>query len=113
MLELSLLAGLWLAIGVYLVMEKSIVRVIFGLLLVSHAVNLAFFISGGLKRGMAPLLSEKQASSLLSMTDPLPQALILTAIVISFALIFYISVLVQQLFLSSRHDDSAEIGRYM
>lgn len=77
---LSILVGLFFTIGTYLILSKSLLRIIFGTSVISHGVHLLIITMGGLKTGGPPLIGGK----LTTYTDPLPQALILTAIVINF-----------------------------
>lgn len=86
---MACLVGLLFTIGTYLVLSRQMLRIIFGLSIISHAVNLLILTSGGLKTGSAPLLDE----TMTGFTDPLPQALILTAIVINFAVTALLLVL--------------------
>lgn len=74
--------GLLTAVGIYLMLRRRSFPVILGLTLLSYAVNLFLFASGRLAVGMAPII-DKAAPGY---TDPLPQALVLTAIVISFGM---------------------------
>ena len=74
--------------GTYLILQRHLLQVVVGLSLYSHGANLALMISGGLKRGTAPLLTADAPY-----TDPLPQALVLTAIVISFGMTAFATVL--------------------
>jgi len=75
------LAGILVMIATYLFLSRNLIRIILGSALLSHAVHLLLMAMGGLKKGGPPLLGEK----LKTYTDALPQALILTAIVINFA----------------------------
>ncbi|EOS54248.1 Na(+)/H(+) antiporter subunit C [Paenibacillus barengoltzii] len=84
-----ILVGIFVSIGTYLILSKQLLRIVLGASIVSHAVNLLLLTSGGLKRGSAPLLGEKEAG----FTDAMPQALILTAIVINFAVTALVLVL--------------------
>ncbi|MFY4775460.1 Na(+)/H(+) antiporter subunit C [Metabacillus sp. RGM 3146] len=81
--------GILFMTATYLLLSKSLLRIIIGTALLSHGVHLLILTMGGLKKGNAPLLGE-QASSY---ADPLPQALILTAIVISFGVTSFLLVL--------------------
>lgn len=74
--------GLLSAAGIRLICEGRSFPVLLGTVLLSHAVNLFLFASGQLVRALPPLVTDGQAD----MTDPLPQALVLTAIVISFGM---------------------------
>lgn len=75
--------GVLSACGVWLLLRPRTFQVIIGLTLLSYAVNLFIFATGGLRIGAEPILREGAAAS--DYADPLPQALVLTAIVISFA----------------------------
>jgi multicomponent K+:H+ antiporter subunit C len=71
--------------GVWLLLRPRTFQVIIGLALLSYAVNLFIFSMGRLRVGAAAVLDKGQTGDLQSFADPLPQALVLTAIVISFA----------------------------
>lgn len=81
---LAILAGLITASGVYLLLRRSLVRVIIGIVLLGHAANLLLFVISGIFKANPPLI--KAGSDTVSgvSADPVPQALILTAIVIGF-----------------------------
>jgi multicomponent Na+:H+ antiporter subunit C len=81
---LALLIGALYSAGLYLMMRRSIVRLIFGLVILGHAVNLLIFASGRLTRVNPPIVPEGATALVAPFADPLPQALILTAIVIGF-----------------------------
>ncbi|TCZ83996.1 Na+/H+ antiporter subunit C [Lysobacter sp. N42] len=88
MMELALASviGLLVAGGVYLLLRSRSFDVILGLTLLSYATNLLIFSAGRLRVGQPPVLREGAAASLGAYADPLPQALVLTAIVIAFAM---------------------------
>jgi len=75
--------------GFYLLLRRSLVKTIFGLMLLTYASNLVIFAAAGVTRGHSPIIG--QADNLLAQpyADPLPQALILTAIVISFGVLAF------------------------
>jgi multicomponent K+:H+ antiporter subunit C len=77
--------GVLTGTGVWLLLRPRTFQVIIGLSLLSYAVNLFIFSTGGLRAGAAPILRPGTAGSLAQNADPLPQALVLTAIVIGFA----------------------------
>lgn len=81
---LALAIGVLTASGVWLVLRPRTFQVLVGLTLLSYAVNLFIFSTGGVRTGAEPVLRDR-TGSLISYADPLPQALVLTAIVISFA----------------------------
>jgi multicomponent K+:H+ antiporter subunit C len=88
MLELALSAvvGVLVASGVYLSLRARSFDVILGLTLLSYAVNLFIVLMGRVKVGAAPIVEKGKVATLAEVADPLPQALVLTAIVISFAM---------------------------
>ena len=81
----SLAVGVLVASGVWLVLRPRTFQVLLGLSLLSYAVNLFIFSIGSLAIDKEPIVQAGQAADLLHYTDPIPQALVLTAIVISFA----------------------------
>lgn len=81
--------GLIIACGVFLMLERHIIRFLFGMMLVSTAINLAIFVSGRLTRGQPPLIASDAMLPAAGYANPLPQALILTAIVIGFGLMLF------------------------
>jgi multicomponent Na+:H+ antiporter subunit C len=107
---LALLVGVLFAAGVYLLLSRSLVRLIFGIVLVSHAVNLVIFVSGGLVRATAPLVAKGETTVPEGAADPIPQALVLTAIVIGFALTAFTAALVRQVVSSTGTGDSDELA---
>lgn len=80
--------GILFATGVYLMLRARTFPVVLGLTLLSHAVNLFLFASGRLVINAAPVIDGSS-----KYTDPLPQALVLTAIVISFGMTAFLVVL--------------------
>jgi multicomponent K+:H+ antiporter subunit C len=88
MLELAVATsiGALTAGGVWLLLRARSFDVILGLTLLSYAVNVLIFAMGRLVIGKPPIIQAGLAPSLANHTDPLPQALVLTAIVISFAM---------------------------
>ena len=97
--------GLLTAAGIYLVLRLRSFPVIIGISLLTYAVNLFLFASGRLAINMPPVLRK----GVETYTDPLPQALVLTAIVISFGMTAVVVLLALGSYLSSR-DDGVNIG---
>lgn len=87
---LALVIGALVTGAVYLLLQKDRLRVIIGFVLLSHAVNLLFFAAGGIDRRGEPLGSDPDPATT---ADALPQAFVLTAIVIAFAITIYLLVL--------------------
>ncbi|KOP80062.1 Na(+)/H(+) antiporter subunit C [Cytobacillus praedii] len=86
---MAFVIGILFMSATYLMLSKSLLRIIIGTGLLSHGAHLLILTMGGLKRGTVPLLGEEASSY----TDPIPQALILTAIVISFGVTAFFLVL--------------------
>lgn len=105
-LYLAIVTGALYAIGLYLMTRRSIVRLVIGLSILSHAANLLVFTAGGVMRGRAPVVPETGVVDPAAIADPLPQALILTAIVISFAVLGFALVLARGACLVTGTDDS-------
>ena len=78
--------GVLTAVGVYLMLRARTFDVILGMTFLSYATNLLIFSSGRLAEGKPPVLRDGVAAELGNYPDPLPQALVLTAIVIAFAM---------------------------
>lgn len=87
--------GVMVGIAAYLLMSRNVLRIVLGLLLIGNATNLSIFIAGRIGESTPPLIAQGQ-TLIAGGANPLPQALILTAIVISFALVAYAVVLFQQ-----------------
>jgi multicomponent Na+:H+ antiporter subunit C len=86
LLVFAITAGVIFACGVYLMLSRSMVRLIIGLSLLTYAVNLLIFSMGDVETRGAPIVGETASEQ---MADPLPQALILTSIVISFGVLAF------------------------
>jgi multicomponent Na+:H+ antiporter subunit C len=86
------IGGLYAA-GIYMLLRRSLVKLLIGLVLLSNGANLLIFTAAGLVRGRSPVIPADAAAPLLPVADPLPQALILTAIVIGFAVTAFALVL--------------------
>lgn len=102
---LAALIGVLYAAGAYLMLRRSIVKLLFGLLLIGNATNLLIFVAARLVRGRAPIVPDGAVRPESPFADPLGQALILTAIVISFAVLAFALVLVKKTFLAVGDDD--------
>jgi multicomponent Na+:H+ antiporter subunit C len=108
-LILALLVGFLFAVGVYLLLERSIVRMVLGLVFLSYAATLLLFVAGGLVRGKLPLVPSGLTAPPAGASDPVPQALILTAIVIGFGTLAFSAVLVSRIF-KTGDDDADRLG---
>jgi len=106
---LAILIGGLFACSIYMILRRCIIKLIIGLGLLSHACNLLIFTIGSVVRGKAPLIEAGQKHLTESVADPLPQALILTAIVISFGVTAFAIVLIQQVYQTIGTSDSLEL----
>lgn len=111
-MELVLSAGIGVltASGVWLLFRPRTYQVVIGLALLSYAVNLFIFSMGRLRVDAAPILEKGGVGGLLTHTDPLPQALVLTAIVIGFAMtaLFLVVLLASRGLTGNDHVDGRE-----
>jgi len=89
----AVLAGIMVAASIYLILDRNLIRFIFGLVLASNAVNLLIFTAGRLESRRPPLIPDKMTMGQELFANALPQALILTAIVIGFALLSFVFIL--------------------
>ena len=107
---LALAIGSLVSSGVWLLLRPRTFQVIIGLCLLSYAVNLFIFSMGRLRSGAAPVLDANGVVDLARYADPLPQALVLTAIVISFATtaLFLVVLLASRGLTGTDHVDGRE-----
>lgn len=100
----AIVVGILFAAGTYLLLAKNMIRVVLGNALISYGTNLMLLTAGRLKTGRAPVFGGPESTvpaegtgglmvDSISYTDPIPQALILTAIVIGFAVTAFMFVL--------------------
>ena len=101
-LTLLTVMGALYACGIYLILERSLTRVLLGLMLLANATNLLILATGGYA-GLAPLFSNETDPG--AYNDPLPQALILTSIVISFAVTAFMLGIIYRTWVLARQDE--------
>jgi multicomponent Na+:H+ antiporter subunit C len=102
---LPLAIGILFSCGCYLVMRRNIVRVLLGIMLFSQAANLLIFTAAGLTPNEAPIIAAGATTLEPPYADPLPQALVLTAIVIGFAVLAFAIALVLRAYEKTGSDD--------
>lgn len=107
---LSIVTGFLFAVGVYMVLRRSILKFIIGIILISNATNLLVFLSAGIVQGK-PVFIDASATSETIKTDPLPQALVLTAIVIGFGIIVFTLALKYKFFSITGTDDLDQLKK--
>jgi multicomponent K+:H+ antiporter subunit C len=109
-LILAISIGVLAASGVWLVLRPRTFQVIVGVSLLSYAVNLFIFAMGRLRVDAAPLITHDEPGTLAMYTDPVPQSLVLTAIVIGFAMtaLFLVVMLASRGLTGTDHVDGVE-----
>ncbi|MBA3900431.1 MAG: Na+/H+ antiporter subunit C [Bacteroidetes bacterium] len=107
---LAITVGMLYASGMYMMLRRSIVKLIIGLILLSHAANLLIFIISRITRGKPPLIPEGETFIRGDFADPVPQALILTAIVISFGVQAFAIVLLKKVYQKTQTDDLDQLN---
>ena len=95
---LAILTGLLFSEGLYLMLHKGMVKLILGIMLLSYATNLFIFLVARITRGIPAIISENQDKLTDTFADPVPQALILTAIVIGFGIQAFAIVLIRRVY---------------
>lgn len=90
---LSALVGLFFAISIYLILSRAVIRMLLGITILGNGVNLLIFTLGRVTREVPPIVPDGLLQPEEAIANPLPQALILTAIVIGFALFTFLLVL--------------------
>ncbi|WP_148253533.1 Na+/H+ antiporter subunit C [Aidingimonas lacisalsi] len=102
---MAVVIGILYATAIYMMLRRSIVKLVIGLMLLSNAANLLIFTSAGMTRGAPPLIPEGASEPLGQVADPLPQALVLTAIVIAFGVLSFAVVLIRRAYEIVKADD--------
>ena len=108
---LALASGALYMSGIYLMLRRRLAQLIIGLGLLSNGTNLLIFVSGGLTRAHPPLVPPGTEPLMPPYADPVPQALVLTAIVIGFGLLAFSLVLAHRVHATAGTDDVDDIGR--
>ncbi len=110
-LLLALASGVLYAAGIYLMLRRRLAQLIIGIGLLSNGTNLLIFTAGGLTRGRPPVIPEGADALVPPYADPVPQALVLTAIVIGFGLLAFSLVLAHRVHDTVGTDDVDDVGR--
>jgi len=106
---LAVLVGLFFAAAVYLMLSKFTVRIMLGIAILGNAVNLLLFTAGRLTREVPPIMTGGLDTLPAGAANPLPQALILTAIVISFSFLAFLLVLTYRAYQDLKTDNTDEM----
>jgi multicomponent Na+:H+ antiporter subunit C len=102
---MSVTIGILFSIGTYLILSRTLLRIVLGTSLLTHGVHLLLLTMAGLKTGAPPLLGEAASTYV----DPLPQALILTSIVINFGVTSFFCVLAYRAYKTLGTDDIEQV----
>lgn len=105
----ALLTGIFLTVAIYLLMSKFIIRMLMGVAILGNAVNLLIFTSGRIMREVPPVIGPGLDVPAGPVANPLPQALILTAIVISFSFFAFLLVLSWRAYSTLSTDNTDEM----
>lgn len=101
---LAILVGILYTAGVYMLLRRSILKFIIGVIFLSNATNLLVFLAAGIVPGQ-PVFLDEAGSATKQLADPLPQALVLTAVVIGFGIVVYLLAIKYRLFYETKTDD--------
>jgi multicomponent Na+:H+ antiporter subunit C len=102
----ALVVGLLYGAGFYLLLRRSLVKILLGLCLLAHATNLLVFVAGHLTRAAPPIIAADATVLTPPYADPVPQAVVLTAIVIGFAVQAFAFVLFRRAYQRIGVDDA-------
>jgi multicomponent Na+:H+ antiporter subunit C len=108
---LALASGVLYAAGIYLMLRRRLAQLVIGIGLLSNGTNLLIFTAGGLTRARPPVVPAGAQMLVEPYADPVPQALILTAIVIGFGLLAFSLVLAHRVHATVGTDDVDDVGR--
>lgn len=105
----TLAVAIFFAVGFYLMLSRHIIRILLGIAIFGNAVNLTIFTAGRITRLVPPIIAEKADALAAGTANPLPQALILTAIVISFSFFAFLLVLAFRTYQELGTDDTDDM----
>ncbi|MCS7293903.1 MAG: NADH-quinone oxidoreductase subunit K [Chloroflexota bacterium] len=106
---LPFVVGILYATGTFLMLRRALARVLIGLALLTTGTNLLVFTAGGIVRGRPPLIEPGSEQLSPPYADPLPQAFILTAIVIGFGVLAFAVALAYRTLRDAGTEDSDEL----
>ncbi len=107
---LVILVGVLYTAGVYMVLRRSILKFIIGIIFMSNATNLLVFLASGIVAGK-PAFVDETVQNASKIADPLPQALVLTAVVIGFGLVVFALALKLKFFETTGTDDLDQLKK--
>lgn len=106
---IAILTGFFFFVAIYMLLSQHIIRMLLGVTLLGNAVNLTIFTVGRITREVPPIIANDATVPLATIANPLPQALVLTAIVISFSFFAFLLVLVFRTYQELETDDTEEM----
>lgn len=106
---LAITVGLLYSCGIYLLLQRRLAQLIIGLGLLSNGTNLLIFTAGGLTYANSPVIPAGEDAITVPFADPIPQALVLTAIVIGFGVLAFSLVLAHRVHMATGTDDIDDI----
>ena len=107
---LAIVVGVLFAAAIYLMLRRSVLKLALGLSLLANAANLVIFVAAGLTRGQPPLVPDGAAAPPAGAADPLPQAMVLTAIVIGFSVLAFTLTLMHRVYQEGGSDDVDDLS---
>lgn len=102
---LAVIIGVLYASGIFMILRRSLVKLILGIILLGNGANLLIFLLGRIAKGKPPIIDTAETVINDIYADPVPQALILTAIVISFGLQSFAIILIKRVYIVANTDD--------
>ncbi|CAM2011023.1 NADH-quinone oxidoreductase subunit K [Acanthopleuribacter pedis] len=106
----AVVVGIMFGAGIYLMLRRNLSKLILGLILISNAANMLIMTSAGLTRDAPPMIAAGKETLTGTYADPLPQALVLTAIVIGFGVLAYFLTLLQGAYKSNKSENLDRLG---
>ena len=111
-LLLVILIGILYSAGIFLMFKRSMVRLLLGLILLGNGANLLIFLMGDIAKGKPPIIPRDSSIFADIYADPVPQSLILTAIVISFGLQSFAIILLKKVHLATGSDNLDDLNTH-
>lgn len=109
-LLLAILTGILYASGIYMMLRRSMVKLLLGIILLGNGANMLIFLLGRITKGKPPVIPETSKYFNEIYADPIPQALILTAIVISFGLQAFAIILLKRVYIVIDSDNLDDLN---
>ena len=107
---LAILIGILVTTGIYCFLQRSLVRLVIGVMLLSQAANLIIFSAAGLTMKKPAIIPDGAQIMTGTYADPLPQAIVLTAIVIGFAFVAFLLALLHRAYKTLKTDDVEKLN---